>query len=404
MAGIKIHNYPIERTNFGDDDYYDIDYWTGTAYETAKIKGSVLKSALGYSFIDIATIISGYTLSANDAGKVITNSNTGVVRSLVINNTLSGAGNSFHVKGRVAIQPLTGVNIDLPDGTTITEPSQYTCEADTHYVLHRKASTGNDWVLSAINSETLSNLGSKDLAQLDLIREYQVFEDGTLKFVTNDAGNDAKFQIGENSAERFGEIELNCQVLTQNVSLQDLENNAQGIVTTVTAAEFDVDSRSDITDPLTRRNRLYFSPQQTLVEHSNFGRIVFREIPLDGENIFEDLSPTKKGLQYNADYSADYTNRSLVDKAYVDANSGAQIYNGTDVSPLTKRNKLRFSGYLEAVDDAVVEETQVDLSSTALKESNVTRFGVNGSDEVDLKIAENKLLTGDSNGDRKSVE
>ena len=159
MAGIKIHNYPIERTSFGDDDYYDIDYWTGTAYETAKIKGSVLKSALGYSFIDIQAFISGYTLSANDAGKVITNSNTGAVRSLVINNTLSGAGNSFHVKGRVAIQPLTGVNIDLPDGTAITEPTQYTCEADTHYVLHRKASTGNDWVLSAINKDTLTNLG-----------------------------------------------------------------------------------------------------------------------------------------------------------------------------------------------------------------------------------------------------
>jgi len=79
-------------------------------------------------------------------------------------------------------------------------------------------------------------------------------------------------------------------------------------------------------------------------------------------------------------------------------NAGQNIYNGVDVSPLTKRNKLRFSGYLEAVDDAVAEETQVDLSSTALKESNINRFGVNGSDEVDLKIAENKLLTGDSNG------
>jgi len=79
-------------------------------------------------------------------------------------------------------------------------------------------------------------------------------------------------------------------------------------------------------------------------------------------------------------------------------NAGQNIYNGTDVSPLTKRNKLRFSGYLEAVDDAIDEETQVDLSSTALKESNVARFGLNGSDEVDLKIVENTLLTGDSNG------
>jgi hypothetical protein len=79
-------------------------------------------------------------------------------------------------------------------------------------------------------------------------------------------------------------------------------------------------------------------------------------------------------------------------------NAGQSIYNGVDVSPLTKRNKLRFSGYLEAVDDAVAEETQVDLSSTALKESNVLRFGVNGSNEVDLKITENTILTGDSNG------
>ena len=328
MAGIKIHNYPIERTSFGDDDYYDIDYWTGTAYETAKIKGSVLKSALGYSFIDIATIISGYTLSANDAGKVITNSNTGVVRSLVVNNTLSGAGNSFHVKGRVAIQPLTGVNIDLPDGSTITEPAQYTCEADTHYVLHRKASTGNDWVLSAINKDTLTNLGLSDLEQMDLVRVFEVFEDGELKFITNHANSDAIFRVGENSEERFGEITLNSETFNQTVAVQNPTNDGQGIITSVNPNEFDVDSRDDITDVGTRRNRIYFSPQQTLLEHSESGRLILRETVLGNENIFEDLSVVKKGLQYNADYSADYTNRSLVDKDYVD--DAISAYTPTD--------------------------------------------------------------------------
>jgi len=44
--GIKIHQYPLERLVFGDDDYYDIDYWTGSSYETAKIKGSVIKTAI----------------------------------------------------------------------------------------------------------------------------------------------------------------------------------------------------------------------------------------------------------------------------------------------------------------------------------------------------------------------
>jgi len=327
MAGIKIHNYPIERTSFGDDDYYDIDYWTGTAYETAKIKGSVLKSALGYSFVDIEAFISGYTLSANDAGKVITNSNTGVVRSLVINNTLSGAGNSFHVKGRVAIQPLTGVNIDLPDGSTITEPSQYTCEADTHYVLHRKASTGNDWVLSAINKDTLTNLGLSDLEQMDLVRVFEVFEDGELKFITNHANSDAIFRVGENSEERFGEITLNSETFNQTVAVQNPTNDGQGIITRVNPNEFDVDSRDDITDVGTRRNRLYFNPQSTTLEFTESGRLILRNSGVP-ENIFEDLSPTKKGLQYNADYSADYTDRSLVDKEYVD--DAISAYTPTD--------------------------------------------------------------------------
>ena len=46
MAGIKINQYPLERLTFGDDDYYDIDYWNGSAFETAKIKGSVIKAAI----------------------------------------------------------------------------------------------------------------------------------------------------------------------------------------------------------------------------------------------------------------------------------------------------------------------------------------------------------------------
>lgn len=40
----KIHNYLIERFNLGDDDYFDIDYWDGAAYQTAKIKGSTIKA------------------------------------------------------------------------------------------------------------------------------------------------------------------------------------------------------------------------------------------------------------------------------------------------------------------------------------------------------------------------
>ena len=44
--GIKINEYPLERLQFGDDDFYDIDYWNGSTFETAKIKGSTIKTAI----------------------------------------------------------------------------------------------------------------------------------------------------------------------------------------------------------------------------------------------------------------------------------------------------------------------------------------------------------------------
>jgi hypothetical protein len=46
MANQKIHEYPIERFVYGDDDYYDVDFWDGLIYQTAKIKGSVIKNAM----------------------------------------------------------------------------------------------------------------------------------------------------------------------------------------------------------------------------------------------------------------------------------------------------------------------------------------------------------------------
>ncbi len=44
--GQQINQYTLDRTTFGDDDYYDIDYWDGATYQTAKIKGSVIKEGI----------------------------------------------------------------------------------------------------------------------------------------------------------------------------------------------------------------------------------------------------------------------------------------------------------------------------------------------------------------------
>lgn len=46
MDYIKINEYPLERLGFGDEDYYDVDYFDGVGYQSAKIKGSVIKQAI----------------------------------------------------------------------------------------------------------------------------------------------------------------------------------------------------------------------------------------------------------------------------------------------------------------------------------------------------------------------
>jgi hypothetical protein len=319
MAGIKIHQYPLERTSIGDEDYYDIDYWTGSSYQSAKIKGSTLKNVLGANYIDITTYISGYELTDKDAGKLITNSNANV-RTLVIPSGLALPNNMITVKGRIGIQPETGVNITLPDGSIITEPTQFTCEADEVYILHKSSFSGDNYILVSLKKS--ENIGTNDLIISDTIRELQVAENGTFQIVTNDANNSASFTVGENSNERFENIELNSQTFDQSTAIFDAENNGIGVITRINPNEFEVLSLSDISDANTKRNRLYFSPDETILEKTGTG--VLKLNSANG-NIFEDLRATKKGLEYNADYSANFSVRSLVDKAYVDNQVSTKI-------------------------------------------------------------------------------
>jgi hypothetical protein len=84
-------------------------------------------------------------------------------------------------------------------------------------------------------------------------------------------------------------------------------------------------------------------------------------------------------------------------------NAGQNIYNGTDVTPLTKRSKIRFTDFLGAVDDAIEEETVVSLDTNITKDVNTSRFGLNLSDEVDLKIPHERLTVGDVNGNATNL-
>jgi len=73
--GAKIHLYPLERFIFGDDDYYDIDYFDGLIYQTAKIKGSTIKAGIIAGLPSVDTIYSADGSINSDRTITGTNSN-----------------------------------------------------------------------------------------------------------------------------------------------------------------------------------------------------------------------------------------------------------------------------------------------------------------------------------------
>jgi hypothetical protein len=44
--GIQINQYPLQATGVNNEDFYDVDQWNGTDYESKKISGGTLKSAI----------------------------------------------------------------------------------------------------------------------------------------------------------------------------------------------------------------------------------------------------------------------------------------------------------------------------------------------------------------------
>ena len=43
---MEINQYPLESLTFQDNDFYDIDFWTGSGYQTKKILGSTIKAGI----------------------------------------------------------------------------------------------------------------------------------------------------------------------------------------------------------------------------------------------------------------------------------------------------------------------------------------------------------------------
>lgn len=116
--GQQINQYSIDRTTFGDDDYYDIDYWDGSAYQTAKIKGSVIKAGI-IAGIPSGGLVGLYSQISDSSDIRNTTTETSLfngstsVGSLMIPADGFAVGDSFHAKLGGGISSQNGENITL---------------------------------------------------------------------------------------------------------------------------------------------------------------------------------------------------------------------------------------------------------------------------------------------------
>lgn len=115
--GAKIHLYPLERFTFGDDDYYDIDYFDGLIFKTAKIKGSTIKAGIIAGLPSVDTIYNADGSINTD--RVITGSNSNQLlfdafRQIVFNTNPA----PFGVPGFIINSGITGPFLRVNNSVT----------------------------------------------------------------------------------------------------------------------------------------------------------------------------------------------------------------------------------------------------------------------------------------------
>ena len=157
MADQKIHEYPIERFVFGDDDYYDVDFWDGFIYQTAKIKGSVIKSAMLSGIAINLTAPSAFIVGGSPTDGTGTWSLTG-----------AGLANQYiRGDGTLATLPTSGgggnnVNYYLNGGTSAS--------VATYYQMSKTAviGTGVDFSLAGngLISQWLTDVGDPNVTEI----------------------------------------------------------------------------------------------------------------------------------------------------------------------------------------------------------------------------------------------
>jgi hypothetical protein len=250
-------------------------------------------------------------------------------------NVFSPNAVSLISDGQLELQALTGVLISGPTGAKYSADyaANYTNRSlvDKAYVDGTIGAAGTNGVATASNG--LTKIGQN------------VVLGGTLTGDTEIIGSGQRVRIGYNSG---------------SLSYTGIQNIELGSSQTML-----LNSQTAVEIAGTNIVRLYSGDLSTTGFEVNFNAST-------GNAIITDNTSTKKGLQYAADYAANYTNRSLVDKAYVDGTIAAAGTNGV----ATASNGLTKIGQNVVLGGALTSNTTI----TGAYDFNIASATVNISD------------------------
>ncbi len=117
--GIQINQYPLTATTINDDDFFDLDQWNGSAFESKKIKGSTLKNAV---VPGLFTQTSDVTVTATTTESTLIGSGVG---SLIVPANSFNVGDTFRltVKGIISAHNNDTFTFKLKSGAVILATS-----------------------------------------------------------------------------------------------------------------------------------------------------------------------------------------------------------------------------------------------------------------------------------------
>lgn len=150
--GIKINQYPLTATTVNNEDYYDVDQWNGSSFESKKISGATLKNNLNgglFAQTSSSTTITNTTVETS----LIT---TGV-GSLTVPANGFKVGDSFHAKliGHISCNSSATIELRVKSGSVLL--------ADTG-VIALDTTTNKHWEINVYF--TIRALGAAGVASI----------------------------------------------------------------------------------------------------------------------------------------------------------------------------------------------------------------------------------------------